>query len=65
MRSSAEPARTTAKGQALSLPKSGANVVGMRAGMGGKTTYAAEMMDNRGHIPALDWQGRELHKLKQ
>ena len=77
--SGGNPARASAYGKGLftvqgdgsilvglaAQPPRGAQVLDMCAGIGGKATHMAELMDNEGHILALDRQGAKLAKLNQ
>jgi len=49
----------------VARPPRGGLVLDMCAGVGGKSTHMAELMDNQGRILAVDRQGRKLAKLNQ
>jgi len=77
--SGGHPARAAAHGRGLftvqgdasivvglvAQPPPGARGLDMCAGVGGKATHMAELMDNRGHLLALDRQGARLARLNQ
>ena len=46
-------------------PQPGARVIDLCAGVGGKTTHLAELMDNTGRILAVDRDGSKLARLTQ
>jgi 16S rRNA (cytosine967-C5)-methyltransferase len=46
-------------------PRAGARVLDLCAGVGGKATHMAELMDNQGQVLAVDRQGWKLARLKE
>jgi 16S rRNA (cytosine967-C5)-methyltransferase len=49
----------------VAQPPRGGQVLDMCAGVGGKATHMAELMDNHGHLLAVDRQGARLARLNQ
>jgi 16S rRNA (cytosine967-C5)-methyltransferase len=49
----------------LLAPEPGERILDACAAPGGKTTYMAQLMENRGEIVACDWSGKRLERLQE